>query len=570
MTIGSFQTEKFEPILTVVVVALAFLVPIYFSILDPDWHHDGIMFKPAADVAAGLSLYKDSFYQYGFLTAHLQAFFINVFGKYLIVLRLQSAVLLGMSGLLMFALARRVSSTSVAAIVVIVWLGLAPYIGETFLPWSSIYALFFVLLAAYLLVNAFDEDTSTRYCYWLCFLAGFSLTAAFWTRQPFGLMLPLMFMLFPLLALDRGIDNRRIGIAALGYCLGFLPLSLIILYVLNSETALQDWWIQSFAFAQKFTSVSTDSQQTFVTNLVRHLLPQPHQIGGIGGGPIWRTLPILMLLAFLGVIFCLVFFRKQSTELRNLLIISLLSIGMWHQYFPVSGAWQIYWGATPMIVVVVTALYRLCMNYTITSRFHFMLVLIPTGLLFGPEVQTRVSPLLETIPAYRISIPTLEGMWASPKLSSRNRFDGTVAEYKKELDELGQVLSKIRSLDSERALITLTEDLYLAATLAADNPSPVTAGWLPLHRLYPRHRKQLKDFIAAKQPVIETSLKPRVPNQEFNWFSQDAAHISIRQKYGLDDYGVILQTEFSDSGTRLLLAPKDFITLYKARFKDSQ
>ncbi len=564
------QSRSLEVVVTVFVVALTFLVPMYFSILDPDWHHDGIMFKPASDVSAGLVLYKDSFYQYGFLTAHLQAFFIDIFGKYLIVLRLQSAIFLGMSGLLIFILARRISSTNVAALVVIVWLGLAPYIGETFLPWSSIYATFFVLLAAYLLGKAFDKETLLGHCYWLCFLAGLSLTAAFWTRQPFGLMLPLMFMLFPLLTLDRCIENRRIVIAALAYCAGFFPLSLAIIYILNSQAALQDWWLQSFVFAQKFTTASTDSQWSFVTNLVRHLLPRPHQIGGIGGGDVWRTLPIVSSVIFVAVVFRLIFLRTQSSQLRYLLIVSLLSIGMWHQYFPVSGAWQIYWGATPMIVVVVTALYRLCMNYTFTSRFHLILVLVPTGLLFGPEVQTRVSPSLEAIPIYRISIPTLEGMWASPKFSSRNRFDGTVAEYKKELDELGKVLSQVRSLDPERALITLTEDLYLAATLAADNPSPVTAGWLPLHRLYPRHRKQLKDFIAAKQPVIETSLKPRVPNRDFNWFSQDPAHVSMRQKYGLDDYEVLLQTEFSDSGARLLLAPKAFITLYKARFRETQ
>ena len=54
----------------------------YFAQMDPDWHHDGILFKPAIDVASGLSLFRDTFSQYGALTTYLHATALHLFGKH--------------------------------------------------------------------------------------------------------------------------------------------------------------------------------------------------------------------------------------------------------------------------------------------------------------------------------------------------------------------------------------------------------------------------------------------------------------------------------------------------------
>ena len=53
-------------------IILIFSVSGYFAHLDPDWHHDGILFKPAVDVASGKSLFRETFTQYGALTTYLQ------------------------------------------------------------------------------------------------------------------------------------------------------------------------------------------------------------------------------------------------------------------------------------------------------------------------------------------------------------------------------------------------------------------------------------------------------------------------------------------------------------------
>ena len=133
----------------------------YFAHLDPDWHHDGILFKPAVDVAAGLSLFKETFTQYGALTTYLQAGAVAIFGEQLIVLRLQAAVFLSLSGVLLYLIVSRAASTVIALISIGIWLLMSPYMISVFLPWSSIYALFFCLLATWLVI--LDATLSTRY-----------------------------------------------------------------------------------------------------------------------------------------------------------------------------------------------------------------------------------------------------------------------------------------------------------------------------------------------------------------------------------------------------------------------
>src|SRR3954466_15242141 len=56
--------------LLLAVAVVAYLVPFARTGVDP--HHDGIMLKPALDVLAGQTLFRDTFMQYGALTCYLQ------------------------------------------------------------------------------------------------------------------------------------------------------------------------------------------------------------------------------------------------------------------------------------------------------------------------------------------------------------------------------------------------------------------------------------------------------------------------------------------------------------------
>lgn len=556
------SSKFFQIVFAAAVAGLVILVPAYFAFLDPDWHHDGILFKPTVDVASGLTLYRETFSQYGALTTYLQAAAISIFGKHLLVIRLQAAIFLSLSGALLFVIAHRIAPRNIAILSVFIWLAVAPYLGATFLPWSSIYSLFFILLGGWLLGKAVEPDTRRTLGYWLCFFSSFSFSAAFWARQPTGIMLPIMFSLFAILLLDRGLANRRLYFQALAYIVGFFPLTLFFLASFIANDSVHDWLSQSILGASSFTAETANRGEGFVENLMHHLFPRPSFIRGGDGSNLWRILPLLTLIIFSFSLINLAIRRAQTTQGRQLLIATLLAIGMWHQYFPVPGAWQIYWGATLMIIVVAAGIFHTACFLRIRPPLRILVALIAIGSLFGHDIYSRSKPAFVISPISRIQIPTLEGMWASNQYSQKNNFSGSIHEYIRELDNLGRVLTNIRSLDPGRPLITLTDDLYLPTVLKENNPGPVTVQWDLLHKLYPNHKKELKLFIESHQPLIEIKPKP------WGWdkFGWGDGGLEIRARLGIKDYGMLIQTEYSDSGVAQILAPLDFLTEYEKTF----
>ncbi len=82
----SFKYPKAVHIIMVFFISL--IIVGFFSVMQVDPHHDGIMLKPAVDFANGKMLFRDTFYQYGALTAIFQASAIKLLGERLIVIRL--------------------------------------------------------------------------------------------------------------------------------------------------------------------------------------------------------------------------------------------------------------------------------------------------------------------------------------------------------------------------------------------------------------------------------------------------------------------------------------------------
>jgi hypothetical protein len=565
----SLRKRRAETGFLLVTALLAIFCPLYFAFFDPDWHHDGIMFKPAADVAAGLTIYSDIFFQYGVLTAYIHALALKVFGKYLLVIRLEAAIFLVGIAFLLFLFAKRSVNNSVAAATVLVWLSLSPYFGSPLLPWSSIYALFFVLVAGTLLFSALDPSKKPLKTYWLCLAAGLAISAAFWARQPVGLLLPVAFLIFPILLLDRSYALKTIIYGAFGYVIGFLFLTMIFLTHLLLAGAINDWWIQSIVGATSFAAEMKNLEKSFLGDVVDHLFPwspRSNRIQGIGGGFIWSLLPVFTVVTFIATLLRLLVTRKLSSSNRSLLIVSLLAIGMWHQYFPVSASWQIYWGASMMLVPTMAAIFAVSSTVSRKPLASAVIGLILVGMLFGQDSIRRVDLAIRVTPEAPLSIPTLEGMWASKQMAKTNRFNGNSEDYIGELSRLGEALTNVRNLEPKKPLITLSEDLFLPATLAAKNPGPMSAGWYWLSLLYPNHAEQLKGFIKAEQPLIEIKAKPRIPYIYINWDSKDPDHVQIRKEFGLADYAELIRSEYSDSGTSIIIAPASFVDQYRQKF----
>ena len=539
---------------------LVMLIAGYFASMDPDWHHDGILFKPATDVASGLSLFRETFSQYGALTTYLQAIALALFGKELIVIRYQAVLFLSFTGVLLFYTCRRIVPDSVAAFSVILWLAMAPYLTRTFLPWSSIYALFFMVCGVWLLLRGDGLNGRPRAEYWYCFWGGFAFTACFWARQPTGIVFASIFIFFIMSFLNKEYSFAHNAYKSLSYLTGFIICNTFVFAWLLADGSLQDWWKQSIVGAHTFASETSGSID--IRTILAHLFPKSRSVSGANPIPIWSILPIINLITFLFLIIRLAIKRKQSRVERTLLILTLLGLGSWHQYYPRTSVGQVYWGASPMIGITIAVTYISLRSLRLNHIASLSIVLILLIFAFGKDLALRFSYVASTIPIAAAEFPTLKGMWLTNRFPEKNNYERAPEGYFHELDLLGEVLSNLKMIDPTISLLTFTGDAYLPTVLKNQNGHKITVWWRWAIRMYPDHKDKIRTFVRENRPLIEIKVKP------WGWDRYDWANPNspIRDEYGFGDYELLVETDYSDSGTAQILGPPELLTLYRNRF----
>ena len=159
----------------------------FFSITQVDTHHDGITLKPAVDVANGKMLFRDTFSQYGALTTLIHVLAIKLFGEYLIVIRLLTALFYGLIQILLWLIYSRVLPKWLNTFSCVIWLSLGyffiDYPAMLVLPWATVYSIFSILLSLYFLILFLEKQN-----YILLFMTGMSSSAAFWFKINYGII----------------------------------------------------------------------------------------------------------------------------------------------------------------------------------------------------------------------------------------------------------------------------------------------------------------------------------------------------------------------------------------------
>lgn len=119
------------------------------SRLDPNAIHDGIMYATAISFSDGGTPNKDAFNQYGPLNSVIHGYWLNLFGTSLLSLRILSALILSLSGVLIFALTRAKLGYGKSLMISLIWNLGPPIFLPSLLPWSSsistLIVLFFLL-----------------------------------------------------------------------------------------------------------------------------------------------------------------------------------------------------------------------------------------------------------------------------------------------------------------------------------------------------------------------------------------------------------------------------------------
>ncbi|MCX6985204.1 MAG: glycosyltransferase family 39 protein, partial [Lentisphaerae bacterium] len=150
---------------------------------------------------------------YGALTTFIQALALKVFGPYLIVIRLTTVFFYSLSAVLLYYIWRNFLSPSFFWITYGMFLVLPPFYGWIFNPWSSIYALFFMLLANIFMINFIRRGSVL----WL-WGAGVSSALTFWCRQPNGIVMYLALVLFFAICLALEWKSWRRILNNIGIC----------------------------------------------------------------------------------------------------------------------------------------------------------------------------------------------------------------------------------------------------------------------------------------------------------------------------------------------------------------
>jgi hypothetical protein len=324
-------------IIEIFLFLLTFFISCYFSTIGADPHHDGIMFKPAIDVASGQMLFRDTKTTYGALTTLLQAASLILFGKYLITIKILTAFFYGLISIFIYQIFTEFIPRALVFITVIIWLFMATYFVWTLLPWSSVYSLFFQLLGAYLLILSLKYNSRS----YLMF-SGIATSLTFWCRQPVGVFMFLAIIVFFLcLYFLRQISFKELNKNILIFIFGNFIVCLSFLIWLFLNNAIKDWWLQSIVNA--FLFANSLSGESLFSTLYRNLLPASKSPISV-----WTLLPLSTFL--LTMKFSIKLFGKSEEREKqiNILAICFISLASWLQYHPVPDIRHLYWAGTPM------------------------------------------------------------------------------------------------------------------------------------------------------------------------------------------------------------------------------
>lgn len=468
-----------------------------FAVISVDPFHDGIMLKPALDVAKGKALFRETFTQYGALTVGLQAIAVKIGGESLVSIRLLTAFFYGLIAVLLYFIHRRYLSRSAAVLSVVLWMLLTPFlldypIGGTMQPWSSVYALLFQLAAIYWAVRYLETERSV-----FLLLSSGAAALTFLCRQPVGVFLvaALFFSLCTLSFVRHGVKRTVREMAFL--TTGIAIVGMLFLAYLVRTDAVSDWFRQSLKLAYQWGGIGLGWQtakELAVCLFVIH--PSIDQIYPINYTlwP-WRVIPAVSLLLFGWIAYMLFVKRMRSLEYQTMFVITCAALSSWFQYFPVVCQNHLFWAATPMMGALFYTLSKSLSFVGCKKRLAAYFVVVT--LVFGWDVSTKVASgfkkgvdgLVEMVPVSGPRI--LKGMriekdWASEYENLSRAIDGGLAGC------------------PSRTIVNLGGDAFFSA-LAPGRPNahPLYVNWGDLlTNIYPSYYSEIAAFIAREGPLV--------------------------------------------------------------------
>ena len=449
------------------------------------------------DVASGSMLFRDTFSQYNALTTLIQAGALLLFGKYLMTIKLLTAFIYACISTLLYILYKRILPSSLVSIMIFLWIFMAPYFIWIFLPWSSIYACFFLLLTAYFLIRK-EESGKRPYI----ILSGMMASCTFWTKQSVGLLL--FVAIFFLLMHQYIFQKQSVKIVRtdlLLFTTGFFFISACFILWLMSGHALHEWWIQTFTFEEMWGSIYGKNYQ--ISHIVwNSLIPYFYYPYYIYSTRVWILIPVnAIFLFFLNTFFNNTYINKR--ENHTLIILIFVGLSSWPQYYPLIDFRHCYWAATPMVGLLgfsIFYMWKLVIVPNLRISKYFILPLTAlciVGILF-PDIAYRMKSALKKLNKVYVSADNhsvLHGMRLTPN-------DAMYFSY------ISHTIDSFLEKDKTRNVVNLSPDaLFMTFNSHIQNIHPMYVNWEPFNNmLYPEYYPLIMSYITKQKPLIVTSL----------------------------------------------------------------
>ena len=315
-----------------------------------DLHHDLLMFDAARNFYSGQIPYKDFFYQYNLGTIFLHGSTLDVLGLKISSLKKITVLFYALIALLIYLSCAVEGFRRSGFLLSILWAFLSPFympILNGYHPWPTIYMMFACMAGLLCMQLAIRNNP-----FIFSFLAGAFLCLGFWFKQValFQIIAVTIWLALNLCSsLKNKVDQPKYIKTFAGYTLGGLLVCIPFLAYLYIESAILDWWIDTFEFNKYFAADSQNA--TDISTSLKIFFPIS---GAMESKTIfWALCPlVLCIVTFQVFIWKRASFGLSKYQKESIALFSLAGFAGWVEYFPLPHPFhtQIFMASTFVVI----------------------------------------------------------------------------------------------------------------------------------------------------------------------------------------------------------------------------
>lgn len=476
--------------------AVFLAVVIWFGIFawyDVDLHHDGIMLAAADLVAKQRVIFKEVFCQYGALTVWIQSIPVRFFGADALVIRLTTVLFYGFVALLGAKIWGRFLRKPFQWIWYLCFFTLCPFYLMSFHPWTSVYALFFMLLGTEMQLRFLEEDeTLQQPAVW----SGVCAFAAFLCRTPCGIVaFAAGVVLFLLHAFAENSSRKFRGLVS--YICGAGAAGVLYALYLTAAGAWEDYIQQCFRFASTYVVGTPFS--VYWQKFCGTVFPAADPWGVCSF--IFLLFPLLT--AIFMILLCRKFFLYRRDEWKKLLPLAavlLITAASLHQYFPVPCFRHLWWAAIPAFGVYALTAQKIW-EWKKSLKVRLVLLFFMAFPLLTAFAFRAFSAADRAVKFSQMTVTELPGMRNSLMLKEDYAF----------IKALYGAYKALPAEIQKRGVLNHTLDggFSLLFPAPAEFIHPMFVNWYD--SVYPNYTGLVSFYVEQKKPVVLSTMRERVP-----------------------------------------------------------